>query len=226
MSTMYSISSDTLTGLADAVRGLTGTSAPLSPDGMIDGIEGHVCPSPTINPLSVTQNGVYTAPSGVDGYSPVTVNVSGGGGASNFELLYETEQSFSITGTSEQLIFTAPSIGNIFSSDFIIYVRIRDKAGRRDGYFFGTDAYFYNINAETGSTAEATGRLIYTFRMNGSTIGQTSSPYGVYAQGITADGNVRIYGRYNATGSRTVNGTYLIKVYKLTLPNGMTPYGN
>lgn len=77
MSTLYSISSDTLTGLADAVRQLNGTSAPLSPDDMINGIEGHVCPSPTIQSLSVTQNGVYTAPSGVDGYSPVTVNVPG-----------------------------------------------------------------------------------------------------------------------------------------------------
>ena len=34
---------------------------------------------PVIEPLSVTQNGTYTAPSGVDGYSPVSVNVSGGG---------------------------------------------------------------------------------------------------------------------------------------------------
>ena len=33
-----------------------------------------------IQPLSVTQNGTYTASGGVDGYSPVTVNVSGGGG--------------------------------------------------------------------------------------------------------------------------------------------------
>lgn len=32
--------------------------------------------SATIEPLSVTANGTYTAPSGVDGYSPVTVNVS------------------------------------------------------------------------------------------------------------------------------------------------------
>lgn len=36
--------------------------------------------SAVIEPLSVTQNGTYTAPSGVDGYSPITVNVSGGGG--------------------------------------------------------------------------------------------------------------------------------------------------
>lgn len=39
--------------------------------------------SAVIESLSVTENGTYTAPSGVDGYSPVTVNVSGGGGSSN-----------------------------------------------------------------------------------------------------------------------------------------------
>lgn len=33
-----------------------------------------------VQPLSVTQNGTYNPPSGVDGYAPVTVNVSGGGG--------------------------------------------------------------------------------------------------------------------------------------------------
>lgn len=31
-----------------------------------------------IEPLSVTQNGIYNPPSGVDGYAPVTVNVGGG----------------------------------------------------------------------------------------------------------------------------------------------------
>lgn len=36
--------------------------------------------SAVIEPLSVTANGTYTAPTGVDGYSPVSVNVSGGGG--------------------------------------------------------------------------------------------------------------------------------------------------
>ena len=33
--------------------------------------------TPVIEPLEVTTNGTYTAPDGVDGYSPVTVNVSG-----------------------------------------------------------------------------------------------------------------------------------------------------
>ena len=39
---------------------------------------------PVIEALSVTENGTYTAPSGIDGYSPVTVNVSGGGGNEDF----------------------------------------------------------------------------------------------------------------------------------------------
>lgn len=34
---------------------------------------------PVITPLSVTENGTYTAPTGTDGYSPVTVNVPTGG---------------------------------------------------------------------------------------------------------------------------------------------------
>lgn len=38
--------------------------------------------SGVISPLSVTQNGTYNPPSGVDGYAPVTVNVQGGGGVS------------------------------------------------------------------------------------------------------------------------------------------------
>lgn len=41
-------------------------------------VVGTATPStPTIQSLSVTENGTYTAPSGVDGYSPVTVNVPG-----------------------------------------------------------------------------------------------------------------------------------------------------
>lgn len=35
--------------------------------------------SPVIQPLEVTANGVYNAPAGVDGYNPVSVNVSGSG---------------------------------------------------------------------------------------------------------------------------------------------------
>ena len=36
--------------------------------------------APVVEPLSVAENGTYEAPSGVDGYSPVTVDVQSGGG--------------------------------------------------------------------------------------------------------------------------------------------------
>lgn len=36
--------------------------------------------APVVQPLEVTANGTYTAPNGVDGYSPVTVNVEAAGG--------------------------------------------------------------------------------------------------------------------------------------------------
>lgn len=39
-------------------------------------------PNAVVQPLEVTENGTYTAPDGVDGYSPVTVNVAASGGGS------------------------------------------------------------------------------------------------------------------------------------------------
>lgn len=41
-----------------------------------DGESGGDIPA-VVQPLEVTENGTYTAPDGVDGYSPVTVNVAG-----------------------------------------------------------------------------------------------------------------------------------------------------
>lgn len=38
-------------------------------------------PDPVIQPLTVTENGTFTAADGVDGYSPVTVNVTASGGS-------------------------------------------------------------------------------------------------------------------------------------------------
>lgn len=38
-------------------------------------------PDPVIQPLTVTENGTFTAANGVDGYSPVTVNVTSSGGS-------------------------------------------------------------------------------------------------------------------------------------------------
>lgn len=70
--------SDTTAQAADVASGkYFYTAAGVKTEGTASGGGGV-----TVESLSVTQNGTYTAPTG-KAYSPVTVNVSGGGGASN-----------------------------------------------------------------------------------------------------------------------------------------------
>lgn len=71
--TLTSLFSD----IADAIRGKTGSSATIVADDFPTAIASIPTGggSATIEPLSITANGTYTAPSGVDGYSPITVNV-------------------------------------------------------------------------------------------------------------------------------------------------------
>lgn len=74
-----------LTSVANAIRFKADISGALAfPSGFVTAI-GNILPSVDVGPLSVTQNGTYTAPTGT-AYSPVTVNVSGGSGG----FLYET----------------------------------------------------------------------------------------------------------------------------------------
>lgn len=55
-----------------------------------DGVktQGTASGGGVIEPLSVTSNGTYTASGGVDGYSPVTVNVSGGAANEDNDVIF------------------------------------------------------------------------------------------------------------------------------------------
>lgn len=74
---------DKLNAIGDAIRNKTGKTGKLTLDQMpseiasiVTGEGGGTTPAnPVIESLEVTENGTYTAPNGVDGYSPVTVNV-------------------------------------------------------------------------------------------------------------------------------------------------------
>ena len=70
------VSENNLTGIADAIRGKNGEATKYKPSEMaaaITAISGAA--EPVIEALEVTSNGTYTASNGVDGYSPITVNV-------------------------------------------------------------------------------------------------------------------------------------------------------
>ena len=66
--------------VANAIRTKGGTQAQLEwPTGFVSAVQAIPTGGGVVEPLSVTQNGTYNPPSGVDGYAPVTVNVGGGG---------------------------------------------------------------------------------------------------------------------------------------------------
>ena len=70
------VNESSLTGIANAIRGKNGSTTTYKPSEMaaaITAISGGG--EPIIEALSVTSNGTYTATDGVDGYSPITVNV-------------------------------------------------------------------------------------------------------------------------------------------------------
>lgn len=179
-----------------------------------------------ITSLNVTEDGTYTAPTGY-AYNPITVSVSGGGG---WTLLYSQEQAITTSSTSQttETNFTIPEA---WTSAHMIFVRIRDKAGRRNGYYYGGDTIIMNPNPAKGSTSALTAGLIayLGYRVDSSgnpwvNIGTNMDKYGVYAVGISSNGYITIASRYNGSYTLTIDGTFLIEVYALEYPDGKSPF--
>lgn len=63
--------------LANAYRTASGTSEKVKIGELAEKISNLSGSDPVITPIEITENGTYTASSGVDGYSPITVNVQG-----------------------------------------------------------------------------------------------------------------------------------------------------
>lgn len=152
---------------------------------------------------------------------------SGGGGSSSWIKVAETSYQVSTTSTSVATVATwETGDSSIWTSDKWVYVRTRDTEGKRNGYFYGTDTFFYNVNPinDTALTSVASAiritkrykdDLVYTTATNGST------GYGVYPETIYNNGNIRIRKRYNPSSSFTVDGTYKVEVYLLDPPTGV-----
>lgn len=180
-----------------------------------------------IQPLEVTTNGTYTASGTTKGYSPVTVNVSSGGGSS-WTKIAETSYQVSTTSTSAATVATwETGHSELWTSDKIVYVRIRDTAGKRAGYFYGTDTWFMNTHPANNSTSTSatTGNIMAIWACSSSgtytnRYGYESTGYGVYADTFYNDGRIRIRKRYNSNYSRTIDGTYKVEVYLLDPPTG------
>lgn len=143
----------------------------------------------------------------------------GGGGGSSYTLVASAEITVSTTTTSR----TNQTTVQLPSGDFdsLYFITIRDKAGKRNGYYYGTDNFY--ILADTNIFY---GGVCYHVSNDGSllTVRQTTASrvYGLCAYSLSSH-SVQITSQYNETNSGTINGTFDIKVYKLDYPNNLDP---
>lgn len=155
----------------------------------------------------------------VANYSTVSVNVSGG--TSNWTLIASGTLTVNTTSTSAGSAGTISCGSAAWTATDIIWVRIRGQSGKRNGYFYGSDAIFANYRAKNGSTSADSVPAVQYYRVgtDGLYVSATGS-YGVYAYSLATNGTLTVRRRYNATNTLTINDKFDVEVYKLTLPTG------
>lgn len=156
---------------------------------------------------------------------------SGGGGGSAWTRVAHAEFQASTTRTSAAVLGTVECGAAVRDPSKIVYVMVRDKAGARDGYFCGSDTIMIDYPKANGGTATLSDGGTVITRNTNATNGFTSvgysmsSAYGIYPYQINAAGKLTMRVRYNATNSKTIDGTYTVDVFVLDYPNGcITPF--
>ena len=141
------------------------------------------------------------------------------GGVTKCKLLASKEFTVNTSSTSETDVGTISAGTVAFDSSKLIYVRVRDKAGARDGYFTESDSWFPNPYQYKGQTNSLTLSCKLTIG-KGSV---TTSSYGVYPYSISSNGTVTIKAKYSSYYG-TINGTYVVEVYALDWPDKVSPF--
>lgn len=97
----------------------------------------------------------------------------GGGGGSSYTLLHSEEVTVSTTSTTVTNVKTI-KLDTGWTAEDIIYIRIRDKAGKRNGYFYGSDNFVINAYAKNGQTGDYQNVLKHCWRYSNDTYGVRS----------------------------------------------------
>lgn len=142
----------------------------------------------------------------------------GGGGGSNLTLL--AKQSFAVktSSTSVTDVGTIACGSEAWNKNAVIWVHVRPHSGRKDYAFYGTDTFFVNTNAANEQTTALTvyGTTAYAYSTMYS---NNMAAIGVYADTIDSTGDIAIKAKYNSSGTRTIDDTFDVSVYAITLPN-------
>lgn len=152
------------------------------------------------------------------------MGVIAGMAGSSYKKIHTEEVAITATNTTAENAATLHIPATAYSSDKIVYVKVRDKVGKRNGYFYGCDTYIFNpfpANGATSVTATAP-NVAYTY--TGDKYGTTFAQQGIFAYSLNKDGELIIRKRYSSTYTGTIDSTYVIDVYLLEWPNDESPF--
>lgn len=165
--------------------------------------------------LNITENDTYD----VTNYASAVVNVPSSG-SSGWTKVAETSYQVSTTSTYNVMLRTGNT--DIWTSDKLLYIRIRDTAGPRSGYFYGSDNFVPNFKALSGSETATTNILKNCYKYSSGAYSTFSNSYGGRVTNVDSSGDITIPFRYSSSYSGTINGTYSVQVYLLDMPSGIT----
>lgn len=142
-------------------------------------------PLTAIEPLTITENGVYEVPKGVDGYNPVTVNVAGGSAGDSAAVLNVIKIT---SGTSDG--------ENTYANERFILLDIYPKTNGTVNITYGS--LTKSITDTSGEVSPESQRVFFgTF--NGVTDDVETPDSGI----LTIDGEYRCYGQSVYTGDKS-----------------------
>ena len=157
----------------------------------------------------------------IDSSGNITTGTASGGGGTSFTQLYTSElANVSTTSTSAASVGTLSS-GVTFEAGKVYMVSVVDKAGKRNGYFYRCDSYFF-IPASVFTNSTTMFSMCVGVGSDGAYNWGTTTR-GVYLYryyGGSNMGDLQIYKRYDSSRG-TVNGTYTVTLYRVDIPNGL-----
>ena len=159
----------------------------------------------------------------------------GGDGGGIYTLLASRQYTVSQASTTSidvDEIDLGP-VSEMWVPNKIIYIAIKDNAGKRNGYFYSNNTFILNYQAAQ-QTTDGVGTTMYeTFHINDNgELGVSAILCGVYVSSLTTEyligGEqeviVRISARYNANFSGTIDGTYTVDIYALDYSPSGAPF--
>lgn len=147
-----------------------------------------------------------------------------GGGGSSYTLLAEDDvvvsnPSSSGSGSIVKTFNLDPAI--VYTSDKIIYVKIRIKSDYVKPHTVCADSFSLAPYASSGSTSNMV-FLTFSYDLNADETWHRNS-YG-FSPVALADGTINIYAKADAYFGYDINGTYHVEVYSLDWPDGESPF--